>query len=41
MVSGGMEVLGATPVEETNIQSSRKDKLLLLELTEDGLFLVR
>jgi len=36
MVSGGMEVLGATPVEETNMQSSRN-----LELTEDGLFLVR
>lgn len=40
VASGDIEVLGATPIEKTNIQSSRKDGLLL-ELTDDGLFLVR
>jgi len=38
--SGDIEVLGATPIEKTNIQGSREDGLLL-ELTDNGLFLVR
>lgn len=40
IASGGIEVLGATPIEEANIQSSRKDEFLL-EFTDEGLFLIR
>lgn|SRR5579875_2463017 len=40
IASGGIEVLGATPVEEANIQSSRKDEFLL-EFTDKGLFIIR